>query len=341
MAEVYRAHDVRLSRPVAVKLFRDSAIAEDQIRLDREAKMLAGLRCPGVVTVFDTGSYEDRPFYVMQVIDGGTLRKRMTAALPPEAVARMGAQVAETLSFVHAAGVVHRDIKPSNILLCEEEHQAYLADFGLALQAHVTRVTRTGMLVGTAGYLAPEQLRGVDVAPPTDIYALGLVLLECLTGRPEYPGGDTEAALARLSRDARVPEGLPEPWGKILTSMTDSDPKRRPAASECAEALRAAQLASIGMAPLAGVEVEFDEEPTTSRVVKVRPRRVVVALGGAAAAAVIAVAIGVANLIVDDEPSGVTPASVETVTVVKGPRQPLSPAERAKRQEKKEKRLGG
>ncbi|WNV84337.1 serine/threonine-protein kinase [Umezawaea sp. Da 62-37] len=332
MAEVYRAHDSRLERSVAVKLFLSSAGPEDQIRLDREAQMLAALHTPGVVTVFDTGSHRGRPYYVMQVVDGGTLRQRMRQPLPPSLVARVGAQIAETLDFVHAWGIVHRDIKPSNILLDDTGRQAYLADFGLALQAHATRVTRSGLLVGTAGYLAPEQLRGREVAPPTDIYALGLVLLECLTGQAEYPGGDTEAALARLSRPARVPAGLPEPWTELLVSMTHSDPSRRPRAAQCAQVLRVAQETSVGVPPLTDIKPAFDDEPTSSTPVaqKRTPARLTVVLAGAVAAALIGVVVALANTGTD--PSGELPGSgggpsgsgekstTHTVTVVQPPR---------------------
>ncbi|WP_433262341.1 serine/threonine-protein kinase [Actinosynnema sp. CS-041913] len=271
MAEVYRALDTKLDRRVAIKLFQGSATHEDQVRLDREAQVLAGLRCPGVVTVYDTGSFRGRPFYVMQPVDGGTLRRRMREPLAPEVVARIGTQVAEILVHVHRHGVVHRDVKPSNILLEPGERRAYLADFGLALQAQVTRVTRSGMLVGTAGYLAPEQVRGGEVGPAADIYALGLVLLECLTGRPEYPGGDTEAALARLHREPRIPANLPGPWGDVLTAMTESLPTRRPTAQECARLLADAELASVGAAPLTAVEVV--ERPAAPPVPPVPSRR--------------------------------------------------------------------
>jgi serine/threonine protein kinase len=326
MAEVYRARDIRLDRSVAIKLFLSGATPEDQIRLDREAQMLAALHTPGVVTVFDTGSHRGRPFYVMQVVDGGTLRQRMRQPLPPSLVARIGAQVADTLDFVHAWGIVHRDIKPSNILLDDTGRQAYLADFGLALQAHATRVTRSGLLVGTAGYLAPEQLRGREVAPPTDIYALGLVLLECLTGQAEYPGGDTEAALARLSRPARVPAGLPEPWTELLVSMTHSDPSRRPRAAQCAELLRAAQDASVGVPPLTDIKAAFDDEPTSSTpITKRAPARISVVLAGAAAAALIAVVVAFAtttrdNGKPDDVPgSGGSGEGQTTVTIQQPP----------------------
>ncbi|MEV0681461.1 protein kinase [Actinosynnema sp. NPDC050436] len=294
MAEVYRAFDTRLDRKVAIKVFQGTATHEDQIRLDREAQVLAGLRCPGVVTVYDTGSYRGRPFYVMQPVEGGTLRRRMREPLPPEVVGRIGAQVAEILAHVHRHDVVHRDVKPSNILLEPGERRAYLADFGLALQAQVTRVTRSGMLVGTAGYLAPEQVRGAEVGPASDVYALGLVLLECLTGRPEYPGGDTEAALARLHRDPRVPEDLPQPWRDVLTAMTHALPSKRPTAAECARLLMAAELASVGAAPLTEVQAAPRPEPVVPpppvELPRPTPKRRAAAAFGGVAVVVVAVA---------------------------------------------------
>jgi serine/threonine protein kinase len=330
MAEVYRAQDSRLGRAVAIKLFHSGATPEDQIRLEREAQMLAALHTPGVVKVFDTGSFRGRPFFVMQVVEGGTLRQRMRHPLPPSLVARVGAQVADTLDFVHSWGIVHRDIKPSNILLDDVERQAYLADFGLALQAHATRVTRSGLLVGTAGYLAPEQLRGREVAPPTDVYALGLVLLECLTGRPEYPGGDTEAALARLSRPARIPAGLPDPWTELLASMTHSDPSRRPRAAECADLLREAQSSSAGVAALVEITEVFDDEPTRDAPPAPRSHRVGLVLGGAVAAAVVAVIVAFSSLSDDKperEPGLSTPPTVSTPSGSPGPGGSPAPAE--------------
>lgn len=294
MAEVYRAYDRQLSRNIAFKVFLGTAAPDDAKRLQREAQVLSDLRCPGVVTVFDSGTHSGRPFYVMQEIRGGTLRQRMRDPLPPAFVARIGGQVAESLGHVHEFGVVHRDIKPSNILLDDEGKQAYLADFGLALQAEVTRYTKSGVLVGTAGYLAPEQVRGSTVSSKADVYALGLVLLECLSGRPEYPGGDAEAALARLSRSPRIPSTLPAAWVSLLTAMTDLDPDRRPSAEKCADALLAAKEASKGVPALLAPE---DNDPDTVDTMPLRrSHRVGYALSAAAAAAVAAIAVVMANI---------------------------------------------
>ncbi|TWP47287.1 serine/threonine protein kinase [Lentzea tibetensis] len=295
MAEVYRAYDRELSRNVALKVFLGTAAPDDAKRLQREARMLSDLRCTGVVSVFDSGTHGGRPFYVMQEIRGGTLRQRMRDPLPPAFVARIGGQVADSLNDVHEFGVVHRDIKPSNILLDDEAKQAYLADFGLALQAEVTRYTKSGVLVGTAGYLAPEQVRGSTVSSKADIYALGLVLLECLSGRPEYPGGDAEAALARLSRPPRIPSSLPAAWVSLLTAMTDLDPDRRPSAAKCATALFAAKEASKGIPAL--LAAAFDDDlDTVDTPPRSRSHRVGYALSAAAAAAVAAIAVVMANI---------------------------------------------
>ncbi|PSL52841.1 serine/threonine protein kinase [Saccharothrix carnea] len=283
MAEVYRAVDTRLDRDVAIKFFLGQASGEDRIRLDREAEVLGSLRCPGLVEVYGTGSFRGRPYFVMQPVEGGTLRRRMRGAMSPEVVAAIGSQIAGVLAHVHANDVVHRDVKPSNILLDTAGRRAYLADFGLALQAQVTRVTKSGILVGTAGYLAPEQVRGGDVLPAADVYALGLVLLECLTGRPEYPGGDTEAALARLHREPRIPANLPDPWTDVLTAMTATDPAKRPSAAECERLLARAQRASAGLSPLVEVAVVDRPEEVEER----EPKSKAVLVGAAAAAVVL------------------------------------------------------
>ncbi|WP_439659943.1 serine/threonine-protein kinase [Lentzea sp. HUAS TT2] len=250
MAEVYRAYDRSTTSSVAIKIFSGPGLPDDELRLQREATMLSSLDCPGVIPVYASGTVSRRPYFVMREITGGTLRQRMREPLPPRFVARIGSQIAEVLDHVHGLGVVHRDIKPSNILLDDTEKQAYLADFGLALVAEVTRVTTSGVLVGTAGYLSPEQVRGAEVGPAADVYALGLVLLECLTGRSEYPGGDAEAALARLARAPRIPVDLPAAWVSLLSAMTDMVPERRPTAAQCARSLAAAHEASRGLPAL-------------------------------------------------------------------------------------------
>jgi serine/threonine protein kinase len=137
---------------------------------------------------------------------------------------------------------LHRDVKPSNILL-DGSDTAYLADFGLARPLDSTRVTTTGEDVGTAAYLAPEQVRGHEVGPPADVYALGLLLLECLTGYREYQGDRAEAAAARLRRRPWVPHDVPAGLARVLARMTSPSARRRPTADQVADELRPAPAA--------------------------------------------------------------------------------------------------
>ncbi|WP_225978562.1 serine/threonine-protein kinase [Gandjariella thermophila] len=240
MAVVHRGLDTRLQRVVAIKVFRTDADGAGQRRFDEEARLLASLEHPGLVTVFDAGMQDGCAYLVMQLINGHTLREEIAhGPLPAVRVALLGARIADTLTHVHSRDVVHRDVKPSNILL-DADGRPYLADFGISLLAGGNRLTSSNKLIGTVGYLAPEQVRGQTIGPAADVYALGLVLLECLTGRPEYVGGDVEAAVARLSRPPHVPDTVPEALGRLLRAMTDGRPELRPDAAGCAEALATA-----------------------------------------------------------------------------------------------------
>jgi serine/threonine protein kinase len=251
MADVFRAEDRTLQRPVAVKVLREVAGDEpDRARFVSEARTLAGLSHSGLVTVLDAGfglgdggsvDANAHPFLVMELVDGRTIGQVVqdSGALPLEDVGSVGAQVAEALAYVHRNGVVHRDVKPGNILL-GPRHRVRLADFGVArLVADSSGHTRTGHVIGTAAYLAPEQVTGDEVSGATDVYSLGLVLLEAVTGRREFPGAATEAAVARLHRDPEVPDSLPEEWRELLSRMLARDPAGRPSADEVAERLRA------------------------------------------------------------------------------------------------------
>lgn len=251
MADVHRAWDTRLRRQVAIKLFRPGADAASARRFDNEVRTLASLSHPGLVQVHDAGTASGSPFVVLELVEGRTLRDHIAGGpLAVEEVRRFGAQLADAVAHVHARGVVHRDIKPSNVLL-DQHGQAHLADFGLARLLGSTRLTRAGQLVGTAAYLAPEQVRGQEIGHAVDIYALGLVLLECLTGQREYQGSDIEAAVARLHRQPTVPGELPEDLRRLLTLMTSLSPRRRPTAAQCAHALRNPDATPTAIGPAA------------------------------------------------------------------------------------------
>ncbi|MFD8519269.1 protein kinase [Streptomyces capillispiralis] len=238
-ADVHRGHDLRLRRPVAVKVFRPGADLDMEERFRSEAVILARLHHPGLVTAYDAGRHDDRAYLVMQLIEGPTLKDRVSeGTLTAEQTAAVGAGLAEALAHAHDAGIVHRDVKPSNIIL-DGAGRPHLTDFGISRLLDATSRTATGTLIGTAAYLSPEQVLGRSVGLPADIYALGLVLLECLTGRLEYDGGPLEAAIARLHRPPVLPDFLTEDFAALLRSMTSLNEWERPPARECARMLTA------------------------------------------------------------------------------------------------------
>jgi serine/threonine protein kinase len=252
MADVYEAEDQQLRRSVAVKVFRGAAAA-DRARFDAEVVMLAALSHPGLVQVFDAGDHGDDAFVVLELVNGPNLAARLATNGPvaPAEVADIGAAVADALAYVHERGVVHRDVTPSNVI-CGPDGRPRLADFGIARLVDTTRVTATSTTVGTAGYMAPEQVQGHDVTPAADVYALGLVLLELLTGHRAFSGTQHEVAVARLVRDPDVERGVPGPWQPLLAAMTDRAPANRPTAVEVRDQLtalvHAADLATSAIA---------------------------------------------------------------------------------------------
>ncbi|WP_160667246.1 serine/threonine-protein kinase [Pseudarthrobacter sp. ATCC 49987] len=249
MASVYSAKDTNLGRDVALKLFAPQSADPDELRRqEAEIELLATLNHPSLVTLFDAGTDtripgEPRPFLTMELVDGQDLRARIRhSPLPLDEIAVIGAGVSDALAYVHSLGIVHRDIKPANILLVPvrpgEPLRPKLTDFGIARIMDGTRLTATGTMVGTAAYLSPEQSRGADLGPASDIYSLGLVLLECIKGEIEYPGGAVESAVARLHRAPAIPDTVPVEWAKLIRAMTALDPLDRPSAADLEVALR-------------------------------------------------------------------------------------------------------
>jgi eukaryotic-like serine/threonine-protein kinase len=243
MADVYRATDLALEREVAVKVIRGDTAAPER-RFDAEVSALARLSHPGIVRLYDGGTVDGQPYLVMELVEGQTLADVLTAGpLPPDRVRCVGRSVAEALAHAHRAGLVHRDVKPANVLVPDAPGAApRLTDFGIARLADET-MTATVASLGTAAYLAPEQLLGGHVGPAADVYSLGLVRLECLTAQREYRGSVTEAAFARLGRDPTIPANLPSGWPDLLRRMTAREPEHRPTAAFVAAALAAPDLA--------------------------------------------------------------------------------------------------
>ncbi|WP_285114325.1 serine/threonine-protein kinase [Leifsonia sp. fls2-241-R2A-40a] len=256
---VFRARDENLGRDVAVKLF-SSGSQDDVARFRAEVGVLAGLRHHGVVSILDAGvddssPKDPRPFMVIELVEGDTLRAVLNAGpMTSRQIGEVAFEVAETLEYVHARGVIHRDVTPANIMIVDygtrfSRPRARLTDFGIAI--HATHPQEfTDETVGTAAYLSPEQVQGETLTPASDIYSLGLVLLECFTGTVAYPGTPVESALARLDRHPEAPDHVSEPWRTLIQSMTRREASWRPSAADVATAARAALRAEREHQPI-------------------------------------------------------------------------------------------
>ncbi len=241
MSDVFRAHDRQAGRDVAVKIFRPGVdLLDAGRRRRREVALVLSLQHPGLVSVLDAdpgdASDHDGPaYFVVELVEGQTLGRLIRSApLAEPAVARVGARLCSTLAYIHARGIVHRDVKPANVLMAPDPGSVdgsspKLTDFGIARMVDSTRMTVEGFTVGTANYLSPEQVTGDRVGFASDVYSLGLVLVEALTGELAFPGHGIEAAIARLHRDPEIPAS-PE-LAALLAAMTARDPARRPTAA--------------------------------------------------------------------------------------------------------------
>ncbi len=276
MSSVYCARDENLGRDVALKLFAPQAPDADELkRQEAEIQLLATLNHPSLVTLFDAGidtriPDEPRPFLTMELVDGQDLRSRIRhSPVPLDELAVIGAGIADALAYVHGLGIIHRDIKPGNILLVQirpgEPVRPKLTDFGIARIADSTRLTATGTMVGTAAYLSPEQAMGSPLSPATDIYSLGLVLLECIKQTMEYPGSAVESAVARLHRAPEIPADVPQEWADLIRSMTALEPLERPAAADVETVLRQALVSPAS--------VPGELAPETTHVLPAMPFR--------------------------------------------------------------------
>lgn len=312
MADVYRATDLRLERPVAVKVVRD---AREAPRFDAEIRTLSNLRHPGIVSLLDAGTTaEGTPFLVLELRTEPTLEALLAKGpLAPERVAVIGSRLAEALAYLHAQGVVHRDVKPGNVFV-DGDDTVRLTDFGIARVVGAASLTATGFTMGTARYLAPEQLEGRSVTPAVDVYALGLVMVEGLSGEPAFSGTHAEMASARLVRAPELPPSTPPRMRGLLGAMTARDPALRPDAAAVATELAAGIPVVSGAAPAPGGTRTMPLPmtlPQDGSAKERQRRRGLVAIG----ALVLAAIAGIAAAMAAGGSGGATPPVTTPTTV--------------------------
>jgi eukaryotic-like serine/threonine-protein kinase len=352
MATVYLARDAELERPVAIKILAPHLTSEPGFyeRFVREARMAARLSHPNIVQVFDAGEEDDRPFIVMEYVPGRTLEEETRAQGKLEAarVVDLALQICGGLELAHTNGLVHRDVKPQNLLL-RDDGVVKIADFGIARAAEATNLTQIGSVLGTAAYLSPEQAAGEPVTAAADIYSLGVVLYELLTGRTPYDFKSLAELVAKQREGTilalrEVEPSVPERLEAVIMRCLARNPDFRPrSAAELARDLAAAspEPPTVPLPPDTGVQATDVETvavgqrtrslPTSRRValrstVGLRGRRVWVVV--AAVALILAVVIGFATL-GSDSPSG-QPANQAGQGRVAAVPQAADPAEQAR-----------
>ena len=268
--KVYLAHDAKLDRDVAFALIKTEGLDADGLaRVKREAQAMGRLGDhPNIVTVFDTDQEGAEPYIVSQYMSGGdlafALQQREDHRLPIEAAVRVAEQVCAGLEHAHARGIVHRDLKPGNIWF-DSAAAAKIGDFGLAVALDRSRLTMAGMMVGTASYMPPEQAMGGETTPASDLYALGCVLYEMVSGRPPFVGDDTVAVISQHVNTAPVaptwhnaecPAGLET----LILRLLEKDAKQRPASATQVQEALASVLRGSTIAPQPGAEAPRVEE---------------------------------------------------------------------------------
>src|SRR5215216_6095269 len=282
MGRVYLARDRSLSREVALKVLDDRHIENPEFvaRFRREAKAAASVSHPNMVTVYDAGEDDETPYIAMEYLPGGTLKNRIQerGALPPRVAAGVTFEVANALTAAHEKSIVHRDIKPENVLVTDQGH-AKVGDFGIARAATATAITETDFILGSVRYLSPEQAKGEEVGPPSDLYSLGVVLYEMLTGRVPFDEENPIAtAMKHVTEEPASPKELDPTIPKALEAITlkllKKDPKQRyGSATELAEDLERLLVGPIPAAVSDSSETTLDTERSIQGASERRSRR--------------------------------------------------------------------
>jgi eukaryotic-like serine/threonine-protein kinase len=246
MSNVYRATDLTLERTVAVKILAEHLSDDERFvaRFRREALAVAKLIHPNIVQVYDTGIDEGRHYIVMEYVEGrsGAQILQRQGPIDPETAAEAGVQACAGLDYAHRRGIIHRDVKPGNLMVVGGPvgggpMTVKLTDFGIARALAQTRITQVGSVVGTAAYLAPEQVRGEEATPATDVYALGVVLYQFLTGRLPHEGSTLAELAVRQQNERPLPpstynDAVPETLGGAVLRALEGDPARRYASAD-------------------------------------------------------------------------------------------------------------
>ena len=257
MGKVYLACDEVLDRDVALKVLREQYAEDEEFveRFEREAKAAASLNYPHIVSVYDRGRTQDGTYYIaMEHVPGGTLKDRILkeGPLDPDEAARIGAQVADALGVAHASGIIHRDVKPQNVLLTAAG-DAKVADFGIARAASATSLSNSSLVLGTAKYMSPEQAMGDPTGPESDLYSLGVVLYETLTGQVPFDADSAVGvAMKHVTELPRSPReqnpAVPQTLDAVVMKLLEKRPEDRyPGAAELVADL---QRASDGLPPI-------------------------------------------------------------------------------------------
>jgi serine/threonine protein kinase len=345
-ATVWRAHDVQLGRQVAVKEIRVSPAADEReresarARFRRETRVAARLSHAGAVRIFDAFDVDECLYLVMELVDAPDLHTlvREQGPLAPPVAARIGAALADVLAHAHGNGLVHRDVKPANVLV-PDRGAVKLADFGIASLAGDPRITTTGLVVGSPGYMAPEQARGERVGAEADVWALGATLYYAVEGCGPFEREGAVATLTAIVTDPPRPTRRAGPLAEPLFSMLQKDASRRPSVAALRE-----RLSTVSDAPSSGATVELVAAPTmsvksaavpTGELPTARPRRrprrgarVATAVVGIGLAATVVVAAlssrwgDTAGL----SPTTTGPATTAAVTVPPAPATTATPA---------------
>jgi eukaryotic-like serine/threonine-protein kinase len=314
MGDVYRATDTALGRTVALKLLAERYADDEDIRRRFKNEALAAARLsnvPFTVTIFDVGEAGERPFIVMELLEGGSLEDRLRAGRPTTAEAlRWLGQAAQALDAGHALGVIHRDVKPGNLLL-DDRGEVHVADFGVASAVGLDSLTMTGTVLGTAGYLSPEQALGRRATPASDRYALAVVAWELLTGRRPF-AAESMTAEASAHVHAPVPpisaQGLPPTLDPVFRRALAKDPAERYAA---AVGFVAALREGLHQAAPITVRQDVPAPPAGSGK---RPSRLIWAVPALLAALLLGGGLALAGVFGSDDPQTITVVSSQTIT---------------------------